>query len=100
MTPIAKKDAPRMTSDKHKSIKSYFHHQYGLSGGKAGRNLILLSTRMACGAGDARFRGKDRIAGRGTIQRIVFLKTSRSFSHWDGSSVNSLPVKGVFKNSL
>ena len=45
------------------------------------------------------FAGKTGAPAR-AIQRIVFLKTSRSFSQWDGSSVNSFPVKGVFKYSL
>ena len=50
-------------------------------------------------SGKRGFAGKTGAPAR-AIQRIVFLKTSRSFSQWDGSSVNSFPVKGVFKYSL
>lgn len=72
-----------MTCKVEKRVATLFSFQHG---------------RVAA-TGKRGFAGKAEAPAR-AIQRIVFLKTSRSFSQWDGSSVNSLPVKGVFKKSL
>ena len=61
--------------------------------------LFSFQNGRVAAPGKCGFVGKTGAQAR-AIQRIVFLKTSRSFSQWDGSSVNSLPVRGVFKNSL
>jgi hypothetical protein len=66
---MAEKVAPRMTNASHKSIKSYFHHQCGLSGLKAVPTLFSIQLGRAVGAP---FHGKARGAWRVRFSGLFF----------------------------
>jgi hypothetical protein len=60
------------TNSKYKSIKSYFHHQRDLSGGKAGRNPVLFQNGQVVAAEKCDFPGKSGASVKGQFSGLFF----------------------------